>query len=139
MADAYTITGELALRKSFNQNDAMRVEMVGTQLAVSLVADEDSITTVPNSQVISDASEVSAIGIKSACLYVESDGAGTAQAKLQVSPVDSGDLWMDVATSTVTASATDLTSSAVFTICARRIRVVSVAGTPVTHLVIQAV
>lgn len=138
---ANLLNGELVLRRSYDESEeALRVSMTSTQLAVALShADGDSIETHPNSLTNSGTSEVIITGMKSVCLYLMPDGAGVAQAKVQVSPTDSGDIWVDVPTSTVTAHATLLSVGSVHATCARRARVVHVTGTPTTHLVAQAV
>lgn len=129
-------TGELVLRKVWDENtQSLKVTIGSSEFAVALSAEEnDSIITYPNATSVSGETELSAVGMKSACLYVEP---GSGNAKLQVSPVDSGDLWMDLADSQVTAGGT-LVSTEVLTLCARRIKVV-LTGSPVVHLIVQAV
>lgn len=137
---ANPITAELVLRKSWSEPDQAikTVPATATSYAIELSqADGDSVQTYPNSMTVADTSVASAAGIRSVALYIEPGAA--ASAKLQVSPVDSGNIWMDVPTSTVSSDLVNLVMSSVLTICARRIRVVTVSGTPVTHLVGQAV
>lgn len=137
---ANPITGEWVLRKSWSEPDQAikTVPAAATSFAIELShTDGDSIQIHPNSIQVSDNTEQSAVGIKSVVLYLEPGAA--AEAKLQISPVDSGDVWMDVGSSSTPNHLVNLVASSVLTICARRIRVVTVSGTPVTHLVGQAV
>lgn len=134
------ITGELVLRKSWSENDQAikTVPSENTSFEVELShADGDSVITHPNSLLVSDATEVSCVGIKSVALYVEAGAAATA--KIQISPVDSGNVWIDLASGSVNSDLVNLSISSVLTVCARRIRVATVSGTPVFHLVGQSV
>lgn len=137
---ANPITGEWVLRKIWSETDQAikTVPATATSYAIELSqADGDSVQTYPNSTLVSDATETVAVGIKSVSLYLEPGAA--ASAKIQVSPTDSGDVWVDVPTSTTNSNLTLVVASAIFTVCARRMRVVTVSGTPVYHLVGQAV
>lgn len=130
------ITGELVLRKSWSENDQAikTVPSENTSFEVELShADGDSVITHPNSILVSDTTETSCVGVKSVALYVEAGSAATA--KIQISPVDSGNIWMDLPSGSVNSDLTNLTVSSVLTVCARRIRVNVVSGTPVYHLV----
>lgn len=134
------INGELVLRKVWSEDDqALRtVPSSNTSFSIELShSDGDTVETHPQSLLVSDTTETACLGIKSITLYLEA--ATGASAKVQVSPKDSGDVWMDVASSTVTSSPSAVTASSLLTICARRIRVVTVSGSPVAHLVGQAV
>lgn len=135
------LTGELVLRRVYDPaTESLKTSPAAeTETQIALSADEgDSIITVPSSSVISDTTETACIGIKTVELYVESEATADS-AKIQISPVDAGNVWMDVATSTVAADPVALKSSGPKSICARRIRIVIVSGTPVYHLVTQAV
>lgn len=137
---ANPITGEHVLRKSFSEADQAIKTVPSSATAYSIElshADGDSVETHPQGILTSTVTEQSAVGIKSVSLYLEPGVA--ASAKLQVSPVDSGNVWVDVPTSTVSNDPTNVVMSTVLTVCARRIRVAVVSGTPVAHLVGQAV
>lgn len=136
-----SLTGELVLRRVYDPaTESLKTTgPAETQTEISISsADGDSITTVPNAALVSTTTEISAVGMKTAELYVEAEAVADS-AKIQISPVDSGNVWMDVATSTVAADPADLKSSGPKAICARRIRIAIVSGTPVCHLVVQAV
>lgn len=130
------LNGDLVLRRSYSSTDqAIKTVPAGnTSFQIELsAADGDNVTTIPQALLISDATETACIGIKSVELYVEPGAA--ASVKMQISPVDSGDVWMDVTTSTVNSDPTNLVSGGNKTICARRIRASVVSGTPVYHIV----
>lgn len=135
------ITGETVLRKVWDENaQALKtIPAASTSFSIELdAADGDNITTKPDLILVSDTTETICTGIKSITLYVEAL-AGTNTVKVQISPVDSGNVWMDVTSGSVSSDPTLLTASNLLTICARRIRLVVTAGAPVYHLVGQAV
>lgn len=134
------LTGELVLRESFSvaEGAIKTVPAAATSFSIELdAADGDNVTAKADTATVADATETSAVGMKSVCLYIDPGAAATA--KLQISPVDSGALWMDVTSGSVANDPVDLKSTSVLTICARRIRVVTVAGAPTFNLVMQSV
>lgn len=134
------LTGELIMRRVYDPDTgSLKTTTGATETQIELSADDgDSVITYPNNVVISDIGvDTSCVGMRSAQLYIEAGAAS--EAKIQVSPVDSGNIWMDLTGTSLSNDPTNLKSSAIQTICARRIRVVVVSGTPVTHLVMQAV
>lgn len=134
------ITGEWVLRKIWSEADQAikTVPASATSYAIELSqADGDSVQTFPNSITTTGTGEISAVGIRSISLYLEPGTA--ASAKVQVSPVDTGNIWIDVPTSTVSNDPINVTMSTVLTICARRMRIVTITGAPVAHVVGQAV
>lgn len=133
---ANPVTGEHVLRKSFSEADQAikTVPAAATSFAIELShADGDSVTSVPYGIYITDSSELSAVGIKQALLYADDTG----DAKIQVSPVDSGDVWFDVVDGDISAAGSPVMGTLV-DICARRIRVSITSGTPTVYLVGQA-
>lgn len=130
-------TGELVLRNVWDEDTkSLKVIINSNDFAIELDhEDGDSVNTHPASQVVSDLSEQSCVGMKTGKLYAE---AGSGAAKVQVSPVDSGDVWMDLSSAKVTAGAS-VAASSHFTLCARRVRIVLTSGTPVCHLVMQGI
>lgn len=139
MADNY-LNSDLVLRAAWDPvNEGLKIiPATNTEFAIELSSlDGDSVLSVPNFSTVSTTTATDSKGMKSAVLYVEPGAA--ASVKLQVSPVDSASVWMDVPTSTVASDLTNVTASAVLSICARRVRVVVVSGSPVYHLVMQGV
>ena len=137
---ANPINGEHVLRKSWSEADQAikTVPASATSYAIELnQADGDSVQNYPYGITASDASELPAVGIKTVNLFLEPGAA--ASAKIQVSPVDSGDVWLDVGTGSVSSDPVLVKATGPLTICARRVRVTIVSGTPVYHLVGQAV
>lgn len=128
-------TGELVLRNVWDEETrSLKITMADSEFAVALrKEDGDSVMSHPASLVLSDLSTIRCDGMKTAALYVEP---GTGAAKVQVSPIDSGDVWMDT---DITVTAGVSVAVKIGTICARRIRIVITAGSPVCHLVVQAV
>lgn len=124
------------IKNSFDEStDSLKVLLTPTSFGIELdAADGDNVTAKPDLILVNDTTETVCTGIKSVVLYVESQ-AGTHTAKVQISPIDSGNVWMDLASSTVSADPSNLVSSSVLSIVARRIRIVVTAGTPVYHLV----
>ena len=136
----HDLTGELAIREAFDvTTGALKTVPSGsTSFQIELShTDGDTIETHPSSFVAIDAAAVNCFGIKSINLYMMPGAA--ASAKVQVSPADSGDIWIDVPTSTVANDPTNVTMSGVLSICARRLRVVTVSGTPSFYCVLQGV
>lgn len=134
------LNSDLVLREAWDEvNGGLRIIPAGsTEFSVELsAADGDNVTSKPDVSLVENTTAVSAVGMKSANLYVEAGVAATI--KLQVSPVDSGDIWMDVTGGSVANDPTDLKATGVLSICARRVRLVVVAGSPVYHLVMQSV
>lgn len=135
------LTGELILRQVYDPaSESLKMsQATATEMSIELnAADGDNVLTKPDNALI-EVADVAypCIGMRSAQLYIEAGAAATA--KIQVSPVDSGNLWIDVASSSVANDVTELKATTVTTICARRIRVTTVAGIPSVKLVIQAV
>lgn len=124
------------IKNSFDEStDSLKVLLTPTSFAIELdAADGDSVTTKPDSILVSNTTETVCIGIKSVSLYIEPQ-AGTHTAKIQISPVDSGSVWMDLASSTLSADPTNLVSTSILSIVARRIRISVTAGSPVYHIV----
>lgn len=124
------------IKNSFDEStDSLKVLLTPTTFGIELdAADGDNVTAKPDLILVSNTTETVCTGIKSVVLYVESQ-AGTHTAKIQISPVDSGNVWMDLASSTVSADPSNLVSSSVLSIVARRIRVAVTVGTPIYHLV----
>lgn len=136
----HNLTSELVLREAYDPTaGALKtIPSSATSFAIELdSADGDNVTAKPDVSLISDVTASSCVGMKSAAIYTEAGAA--AGVKLQVSPVDSGNIWMDVPSSTIATSLTLVVSSGVLSICARRIQVVVTSGTPVYHLVMQSV
>ncbi len=135
------LTAELVMRRVYDPDTeslkTVPASPTSTEIEIS-AADGDSMISHPNTAVESTTTEISAVGMKTAELYIEPN-ASPDDAKIQVSPVDSGDVWMDVSTSTVVADPSLVKSSGPKAICARRVRVAIISGTPVFHLVVQAV
>lgn len=136
------LTAELVLRRSYDPTTQSLKTMPGSPTAtqIEISADDgDSILTVPSTALITSMGvEVSAMGMKTVELYVAPEATADS-AKIEISPADSGNVWMEVATSTVAADPADVKSSGPKSICARRIRVTAVSGSPVIYLVMQAV
>ena len=135
------LTGELILRRVFDPTTQalLTTPAATSEMAIEIdAADGDNILIKPDNALIEDLNEYSCIGMKGVELYVEPN-VSPLSAKIEVSPVDVGDVWMEVASSTVAADASVVKSSGTKTICARRIRVTNVSGTPVVYLVMQAV
>lgn len=135
------LTSELVLRRVFDPTtESLKTTMGTTETEIELSADDgDSIIAVPVNNLSSTAGEeISCVGMKTAELYVEAEATADS-AKIEVSPVDTGNVWMEVASSTVAADPTLLKSSGPKAICARRIRITVVSGAPVAHLVVQGV
>jgi hypothetical protein len=104
------------VKRSFDpEHDATRIIYAKDhEMAISISAeDKDSVESVPRSLIVSDSSEVSAIRFKSMALY------GKSPARVEASPLDSGDVWVTV------LSATDSPVTPVVHLCARRVRLVS--------------
>lgn len=135
------LTGELILRQVYDPaSESLKMsQAVATEMAIELnAADGDNVLTKPdNALIVAVDTPTSCVGMRSAQLYIEAGAA--AGAKMQVSPVDSGDVWMDVTSGSIVNDTVDLKATTVATICARRIRATAVTGTPVIKLVIQAV
>lgn len=139
MSDNY-LNSDLVLRQAWDSvNEGLKiVPAVSTEFSIELdAADGDNVTAKPDVALVENTTAVSAVGMKSANLYIEAGVAATI--KLQVSPVDSGDVWMDVTGGSVANDPANLKATGVLSICARRVRLVVVAGTPVYHLVMQSV
>lgn len=141
MAGTHNLTGELILRQVFDPSTGslLTAPASATAMAIEIdAADGDNILTKPNNtlQSVVDTA-VSCVGMKSAQLYIEPGAAATA--KIQISPTDSGDVWMDLVGASIANDPTNLVATSLQTICARRIRATAVVGTPVIHLVLQAV
>lgn len=136
----HTLTGELAIREAFDlATGALKtIPSADTSFSIELdAADGDSVTSKPDVTLVNDATETNARGMKSANLYIEAGVAATA--KIQVSPTDSGNVWMDLPSGSVANDLTDLKATGSLSICARRIRIATVVGTPTFHLVMQSV
>ena len=137
---AHDLTGELILRECFSLADGAlkTVPAAATSFSIELdAADGDNVTSKPDVALISSTTASSALGMKSACLYIEAGAAATV--KLQVSPNDSGTVFMDVPSGSIASDPTDLKATTVLSVCARQVRVVVVSGSPVYHLVMQSV
>ena len=133
---ASSLTGELIMREVYSEADGAlkTVPSSATSFAIELdSADGDNVTAKPDVAIISTTTITSCVGMKSVCVVVEAGSA--ASVKLQVSPMDSGSVFMDVPSSTTAQGA----MSSVLSICARRIQVVVVSGSPVYHVVMQSV
>ena len=93
-------------RKVYDEQiEANRVTVVGTEMGIELSAqDGDSILAIPMSQSLAEGIH-SIAGMKTLCKYGE--------CSLKVSPLDEGDLWLDL-------SAAELEPKA---ICARRLKI----------------
>jgi hypothetical protein len=136
----HNLTGELALREAFDlTTGALKtIPSAATTFSIELdSADGDNVTAKPDIGLISDTTETNAIGMKSICLFIEPGVA--ASVKAQVSPTDSGDVWMDVPSGLIANDLSLVSATSVLTICARRIRIIEVSGTPIYHLVMQSV
>lgn len=135
------LTGELIMRRVFDPvTQALKMApAAATETEIEISADDgDSVITYPNNAVIEAINdEISCVGMRSAQLYIAAGAAS--QAKLQVSPVDTGDVWVDLTGSTLANDPADLKAGTIQTICSRRIRAVVVSGTPTVYVVIQAV
>lgn len=114
--------------------EAVKVSIQSVDMSIELsAADGDNVTSIPNYNLIETTAATDAKGMKTVNLYV--DAGAAASAKIQVSPVDSGNNWIDLPSSTTAQGA----MSGPLSICARRVQVVVVTGTPVYHLVMQSV
>lgn len=122
---------QIARRTFDGDNDATRVVFAyDHETAIEVRAEDgDSVLSVPVSLTISDNAAHDATRIKNVCLY--SDGAAT----LQISPSDSGNVWMTILSLTAAVPGT-MEKSAILPICARRIRIYANVGT--VYLVCQS-
>lgn len=135
------LTGELVLRRVYDETTGtLMTTSAPTEMEIELdAADGDNVRNIPDNNVVSTlATEVPCISMKTIELYVEPNATADS-AKIEISPVDSGDVWMEVASSTVAADPSVVKSSGPKSVCARRIRITAVSGSPVVHLVMQAV
>lgn len=135
MAD-HSLTSELVLREVYDTTTGAlkTVPSSATSFAVELsAADGDNVTAKADVALVETTTATSAVGMKTLNVYVDTGAA--ASVKVQVSPVDSGSNWIDLPSSTTAQGA----MSGPLSICARRIQVVVVSGTPVYHVVMQSV
>lgn len=133
---SHGLTSELVLREAFDEATCSlrTTPSSNTSFSIELdAADGDNVTSKPDVALISTATAVSAVGMKTVNVYV--DVGAAASVKLQVSGTDSGGTFIDVPSSTTIQG----TMSGPLTICARRIQVVVVSGTPTFNLVMQSV
>jgi len=127
----HTLTGEHVLREAWDPTQGAVKVTVDSEFAVALdAADGDSITTVPNNLTVTGVQEMDATSYKSLVLYT-APGAG--EAKVEVSPTASGDVWVDLVT--VTANALLVVKSAVTDFRAVRIRISTTGAAP--HVVMH--
>lgn len=103
---ASNLTGELILRRVFNETDSsLNISLGSADFAVALSHEEnDSVLVVKRSVIVEAASTVDARGFSTVCLY----SAGV----LEVSPSDSGEDFITISAPVGT----------VVQICARRVR-----------------
>jgi hypothetical protein len=129
------ITGELALRQAWDESTLSFRTVPGAATAFEIELDHtdgDSVAAFAGQVTHTGAGEYDVEGFKDAVLYVEAGFA--ADAKIQVSPVDTGAVWYDLVT--VTGSITDPAKSAVVPFCAKRIKVIDNGA--VVHVVVRS-
>lgn len=136
----HDLTAELLLREAFDvTTGALKtIPSSSTSFSIELdAADGDNITAKSDVALVTTTAVTSCVGMKSVALYVEPGAAATV--KLQVSSLDSGSVFMDVPSGSIANDPTDLKATSVLSICARRIKVVVVSGSPTFQLVMQNV
>ena len=115
------------------ESSAYRVILQATGMAIEVDADDgDSIQVQPRamSQELSINEAIDVEKCSSARIYVKSIGAGDASLKLQISPLDSGDFWVDALSISPGANANDcIVSSVIDKLIAKRAKVIKVSGT----------
>jgi len=131
MAQDHSLTGELVLRKAWDDTNGALKTSLNSEFAVELShADGDSSYAVSKQTVITGASTTSATEIKSLVIYTEP---GTGSAKVEVSPLATGNVWVDLVS--ITADGTLVVKSAVTELRAARIRITTTG--PVVHTVLN--
>jgi hypothetical protein len=149
---------QLVKRAFDDDNDSFRMVLGEAQgISIELSADDgDSITNVPESSTANGSltaattgvivAEASCYGAKSAQIYSKTLTTITTPPTLtiQVSPLDTGDVWFSTSTTLVPGTVIDnVAASSIGSICARRIRVstsaATASGTATVYLVVQAI